>query len=180
MSEQNDKTVNEQIEDQRQEFKRDTEKMIFEEIKSELEAILKEDKHTVTAEAPKQKTDQQENPKPKECPEQNYLKNIFEIYGTLLALVLIYLGIRSFVNLPLRNNECIVLVTVLILATVVLILTGRYCLVMVQLQHEKEKADKKDDKKKYEPEPSFKEKMLKRIQEAVLDKVVEDTIKSFD
>ena len=180
MSEQNNKTVNEQIEDQRQEFKRDTEKMIFEEIKSELENILKEDKSAVPAEASKQDTDQQENHKPEEYPEQNYLKSLSERYCILLGVVLIYLGIRSFWNPPICNYECIVLVTILILATIVLILAGRYSVVMMQLQYEKEKADKKDDKKKSEPEPSFKEKVLKRTQEAVLDKVVKDTIKSFD
>ena len=43
-----------------------------------------------------------------------------------------------------------------------------------------DKNDKKDEKKRSDPELSFKEKVLKRTQEAVLDKVVEDTIRSFD
>ena len=124
--------------------------------------------------------DKTENPDPKECPEQNYLKTLSESYCILLVLVLIYLGIRSFVNPPICNNECIVLVTILILATIVLILTGRYCVVVKLLQHEKEKAAMKDDKKKSAPEPSSEEKELNRNKEAVLDEVVEDTIKSLD
>ena len=183
MSEQNNKTVNEQIEDQRQEFRRDMENMIFTQIKSEFETILKKEDPAAPAKASEQKPDRKKDPKSIEYPGMNYLKHLSNAYCVLLAVVLMYLGFILFINPVMKhmcNNVCIVLVTILILATIVLILAGRYSVVMMQLQHEKEKADKKDDKKKSEPEPSFKEKVLKRTQEAVLDKVVKDTIKSFD
>jgi hypothetical protein len=183
MSEKNCKTANEQIEDQRQEFRRDMENMIFTQIKSEFETILKKEDPAAPAKASEQKPDRKKDPKSIEYPGMNYLKHLSNAYCVLLAVVLMYLGFILFINPVMKhmcNNVCIVLVTILILATIVLILAGRFCVVVMQLQHEKEKNDKKDEKKGSDPELSFKEKVLKRTQEAVLDKVVEDTIRSFD
>lgn len=185
MSENKNHTVEnmpEEIEKNRLIFKRDAEKRIYDAVCNALEDIFK-DNACDNRPAENNGCSLSDNGKDEKIRTKIELLPspmgwIIFAYVAIVASVLFC--VLRYWDWNISNNECIVLVTILILATIVLILAGRYCVVMMQLQHEKEKADKKDDKKKSEPEPSFKEKVLKRTQEAVLDKVVEDTIKSFD
>lgn len=189
MKNQNEKTVDElsqEIEVQRLEFKLETERVVLDSVKESLQKIVND---TEGSECPDNKSSEPAEASSSNKDKKDGLKDVFKLkpmlwvlgcYAIVIAAVLAVMLIMSWKERHICNNVCIVLVTILILATIVLILAGRYSVVMMQLQHEKEKADKKDDKKKSEPEPSFKEKVLKRTQEAVLDKVVKDTIKSFD
>lgn len=186
MSENKNHTVEnmpEEIEKNRLIFKRDAEKRIYDAVCNALEDIFK-DNACDNRPAENNGCSLSDNGKDEKIRTKIELLPspmgwILLGYVAIIVSVLFRVfkcGLDKYVS----NNTCIVLVTILILATIVLILAGRYCVVMMQLQYEKEKADKKDEKKKSEPEPSFREKVLKRTQEAVLDKVVEDTLKSFD
>ena len=171
-----------EIEKQRLEFQRDAEKKIYEEIGKSLGQIFGDG----NANNP-QSDDNCGNPSENENKETSETKINFladPMRGILIGYFVIVSAILTIALIlcfgrHMCNNVCVVLVTILILATLVLVLAGRYCVVMMQLHNEKEKIDKKDEKKASKPEPTFKEKVLKRTQEALLEKVVEDTIKAF-
>ena len=78
------------------------------------------------------------------------------------------------------NNTTTLLVVVLILATIVLIMSGIFILRYIRYCHEvcKDESEKKDDSKK-KAEPSMTEVMIKRIQDAVFNEIVDDTIEAF-
>lgn len=78
------------------------------------------------------------------------------------------------------NNVTILLVVILILATLVMIMSGIYILKYVSYCHEvcKAESEKKNDSKK-KSEPTMTEVMIKRIQDAVFNDIVEDAIKAF-
>lgn len=183
MSEPNKQTLEElakEIESNRRTFQRDAEKMIYDEIRKDLKLIF-----SYGGAGIQQPDNQQAGNESGNGDDENKTRVhlltipmaiITVLYCLLVAGVLCYL---RGMDQHLCANVCVVLVIILVLATLVLVLAGRYCVVMMQLHNEKEKIDKKDEKKASKPEPTFKEKVLKRTQEAVLEKVVEDTIKAF-
>lgn len=171
-----------EIEKQRLEFQRDAEKKIYEEIGKSLGQIF-DDGNANNPQSDDNSGDASvKESKENEKKEVNFLTN--PMRGILIGYFIIMASILAVVLCScfchhMCNNVCVVLVAILVLATLVLVLAGRYCVVMMQLHNEKEKIDKKDEKKASKPEPTFKEKVLKRTQEALLEKVVEDTIKAF-
>lgn len=100
-------------------------------------------------------------------------------YAVLVASIMASLLYNGY-SKPICNNACVILVAILVLSTVVVILGGRYCILMHQLHNERIKEDRKEVKNRIKAEPSFKEQALNRIQEAVLEIIVKDTIKSFN
>lgn len=182
MSEPKKQTLEElakEIESNRRAFQRDAEKMIYDEITKDLTLIFS-DAGVGNQQSGNESGNESENGNNENKTRVHLLTIpmaiITVLYCLLVAGVLCYL---CGLDQHLCANVCVVLVAILILATLVLVLAGRYCVVMMQLHNEKEKIDKKDEKKASKPEPTFKEKVLKRTQEALLEKVVEDTIKAF-
>lgn len=185
MSEQKNHTPDdlpEEIETNRLIFKRDAEKKIYVAVSNALEDIFKDNAcdSRPTENNGSSLSDNGKDEKSRTKIELLPSPMVWIIFAYVAIVTSVLFSMLRYWDWHISNNECIVLVTILILATIVLILAGRFCVVVMQLQHEKEQNDKKDEKKRSDPELSFKEKVLKRTQEAVLDKVVEDTIRSFD
>ncbi|MBR5013767.1 MAG: hypothetical protein IKY16_04095 [Bacteroidales bacterium] len=188
MKNQNGKTVDElsqEIEVQRLEFKLETERVVLDSVKESLQKIVND---TEGSECPDNKSSEPAEASSSNKDKKDGLKDIFKLkpmpwvlgcYAIVIAAVLAVMLIMSWKQRHICNNVCIVLVTILIITTVVLILSGRYCLLIKQLYMEARKNEDKDADKESKKEPSFKDKVIKRTQEAVLEIVVQDTIDSF-
>lgn len=177
-----------EIEEQRLRFQLEAEKILLNNVNSALGDIMNGQEQCVCPEksdASKTEVSDSDNK------EKNNGKKVFmpsmmiimlAVYGVILLIALAYpfLSFWATGSRHICNNVCIILVTVLVIAAVVLVLSGRYCALMYQMQLEKERMAKKEAKKDSEPELSFKEKVLKRTQEAVLEYVVKETIDSFN
>ena len=100
----------------------------------------------------------------------------FVLYVCMLALILRYVFSATYVG----ANQCIIIVTALILATVVLILSAVYFLRLnAQCLEAAKEAGKKEEKKVNAPK-TYKEIFTEKVQEAVLDQVVKDTVAAFE
>jgi hypothetical protein len=100
----------------------------------------------------------------------------FVLYVCMLALILRYVFSTTYVG----ANQCIIIVTALILATVVLVLSAVYLLRLnAQCLEAAKEAGKKEEKKVNAPK-TYKEIFTEKVQEAVLDQVVKDTVAAFE
>lgn len=100
----------------------------------------------------------------------------FVLYVCMLALILRYVFSATYVG----ANQCIIIVTALILATVVLVLSAVYLLRLnAQCLEAAKEAGKKEEKKVNAPK-TYKEIFTEKVQEAVLDQVVKDTVAAFE
>lgn len=100
----------------------------------------------------------------------------FVLYVYMLALILRYVFSATYVG----ANQCIIIVTALILATVVLVLSAVYLLRLnAQCLEAAKEAGKKEEKKVNAPK-TYKEIFTEKVQEAVLDQVVKDTVAAFE
>lgn len=177
-----------EIEEQRLRFQLEAEKKLLNNVNSSLEDILNGQEQCVSLEkadtdrADASDSDNKEKNDGKKFFIPGMMKIMLAVYGLILLIALAYpfFSFWATGSRHICNNVCIVLVTVLVLATVVLVLSGRYCALIYQMQLENERMAKKDTKKDSGPELSFKEKVLKRTQEAFLEYVVKDTIDSFN
>lgn len=106
----------------------------------------------------------------------------------LLVPVLLILYILMFVSVLrhvysccyIKANSCIIIVTMLILATVVLVLSAVYALRLKAQCLEAEKENGKKEEKKDKVQKTYKEIAAEKVQEAILDKVVKDTVDAFE
>lgn len=100
----------------------------------------------------------------------------FVLYVCMLALILRYVFSATYVG----ANQCIIIVTALILATVLLVLSAVYFLRLnAQCLEAAKEAGKKEEKKVNAPK-TYKEIFTEKVQEAVLDQVVKDTVAAFE
>lgn len=100
----------------------------------------------------------------------------FVLYVCMLAVILRYVFSATYVG----ANQCIIIVTALILATLVLILSAVYFLRLnAQCLEAAKEAGKKEEKKVNAPK-TYKEIFTEKVQEAVLDQVVKDTVAAFE
>ena len=100
----------------------------------------------------------------------------FVLYVCMLAVILGYVFSATYMG----ANQCIIIVTALILATVVLILSAVYFLRLnAQCLEAAKEAGKKEEKKVNAPK-TYKEIFTEKVQEAVLDQVVKDTVAAFE
>ena len=100
----------------------------------------------------------------------------FVLYVCMLAVILRYVFSATYVG----ANQCIIIVTALILATVVLVLSAVYLLRLnAQCLEAAKEAGKKEEKKVNAPK-TYKEIFTEKVQEAVLDQVVKDTVAAFE
>lgn len=100
----------------------------------------------------------------------------FVLYVCMLAVILRYVFSTTYVG----ANQCIIIVTALILATLVLILSAVYFLRLnAQCLEAAKEAGKKEEKKVNAPK-TYKEIFTEKVQEAVLDQVVKDTVAAFE
>lgn len=185
MNEQKNETQKDlcnEIEKQRLKFRLDAEKVLFDRMK----AAVGRDKVTADKDCKETPAGQNEQAGPsdkaKKTPRKHHtLKTI----GVMAPLGLGYAGLliyvlNKFCSGQLGNNVCVVIVTVLMLATLAVILAGKYTLALRQLSNEEAKADAQKDNKKNGPKESFDDQVQKRIQEAVLNIIVKDTIDTFN
>lgn len=149
-----------------------------------LEKILEDVKNKVTEE-PKASQSQPDNgneaDKPKDkckpCCCIKWLVAVpFVLYVCMLAVILWYVFSATYMG----ANQCIIIVTALILATLVLILSAVYFLRLnAQCLEAAKEAGKKEEKKVNAPK-TYKEIFTEKVQEAVLDQVVKDTVAAFE
>ena len=100
----------------------------------------------------------------------------FVLYVCMLAVILGYVFSAKYVG----ANQCIIIVTTLILATVLLVLSAVYFLRLnAQCLEAAKEAGKKEGKKVNAPK-TYKEIFTEKVQEAILDKVVKDTVDAFE
>ena len=100
----------------------------------------------------------------------------FVLYVCMLAVILRYVFSTTYVG----ANQCIIIVTALILATLVLILSAVYFLRLnAQCLEAAKEAGKKEEKNVNAPK-TYKEIFTEKVQEAVLDQVVKDTVAAFE
>lgn len=100
----------------------------------------------------------------------------FVLYVCMLAVILRYVFSATYVG----ANQCIIIVIALILATLVLILSAVYFLRLnAQCLEAAKEAGKKEEKKVNAPK-TYKEIFTEKVQEAVLDQVVKDTVAAFE
>lgn len=100
----------------------------------------------------------------------------FVLYVCMLAVILRYVFSATYVG----ANQCIIIVTALIFATVVLVLSAVYLLRLnAQCLEAAKEAGKKEEKKVNAPK-TYKEIFTEKVQEAVLDQVVKDTVAAFE
>ena len=102
----------------------------------------------------------------------------FVLYVCMLAVILRYVFSDTYVYVG--ANQCIIIVTALILATLVLILSAVYFLRLnAQCLEAAKEAGKKEEKKVNAPK-TYKEIFTEKVQEAGLDQVVKDTVAAFE
>lgn len=168
-----------------QDFKKQCQEMLYEAVANKIEKELNN---------PNPVTSQQQDNKKDSSKKKSVCRAwigagasllLLGVYGGLIACIIKYLftdnDISCYKKLPLISyNETIILIFILVLTTIVLIMSGIFILRFMRCCNEicVFESENKDASSK-KSESSMTEVMIKRIQDAVFNEVVDDTIKAF-
>lgn len=169
-----------------QDFKKECQDKLYESVLNKIEQELANPKaKTSVADDNDEKTAKKKSCSCSSCIGAIASVLLLVVYAGLIVWIVEYLFDSKDVQcggvtLCASNNTTTLLVVVLILATIVLIMSGIFILRYIRYCHEvcKDESEKKDDFKK-KAEPSMTEVMIKRIQDAVFNEIVDDTIEAF-
>ena len=171
------------IRKQRLDFQLQTEKKVMDTVEGCLEEMMKPDNSTDENSTEIQSDNNQGKEKKSDLLLQIVLFLSLLAYCFLIGFVIRYVfSLKSAVAVESHycNNACILLIAVLLLATVVLVLLGRFYINMRRLAIEEQKENNKNRPKENKKDPSFKDQVSKDIQQAVLKMIANDYIESFN
>ena len=145
------------------------------------DAVLEEVKKKITedpqVQSSQSNTDEKQKDKCKPCCCTGWFMPLLSLlYIVMLGSVLRY----TYDAGHLAANQCVIIVTILVLSTLLLILSAVYMLKLKALCIEAAKEDEKKKEKKVRAPKTYKELVAEKIQEKILDKVVNDTVAAFE